>query len=76
MPAFSTLQVRQWFLVIHWYCSSPGFEVHTFPHLIFEVVGNQLTVSSLSTGREGGWVTSGSGLGRLYRDAQLHGSHL
>ena len=71
VPTFYTLKIRQWFHVIHWYCSAPGFEVCTFPQLAFEVAGNQLTSSSPSTGREGGRVTSGSGSGRHYWDIQL-----
>lgn len=76
VPAFYTLQIRQWFLVIHWYCSAPGFEVCTFPQLTSEVAGNKLNLSSLSAGREGDCVTSGSGSGRLYWDIQLCGSCL
>ena len=48
----------------------------TFPQLTFQVAGNQLTLSSLSAGREGGCVTSGSGSGRLYWDIQLRGLRL
>jgi hypothetical protein len=57
--------MRQWFRVMYWYCSVPECEVHTYPLLISEGVGSQLTVSGLSTGRERGWVNSGSGSGSL-----------
>jgi hypothetical protein len=44
-----------------------------FPQLIIVAAGDQLTTSGLSTGREGGQVTSRSGLGGLGYDVRLCG---
>ena len=38
------------------HCSASGIQSTHFPHLIIEVAGDQLTLSSPSTGREGGQV--------------------